>query len=61
MPVGIGGLRRIGAGRGDDESVVGMDEPGLINGMVSGAGPPGGVASRRPVALDLVGVGAGGS
>ena len=59
MFVGIGGLRRIGAGRRDDESVVGMNEPGLINGVIAGAGPPGGVASRRSVALGVIGVGAG--
>ncbi len=51
MMVGIGGLRGIRAVRGDDESVVGMDESGLLNGMI----PRAGMAPRRSVVC-MVGV-----
>lgn len=47
--IGIDGLRVIRAGRGDNEPVVCMDKPGLVNGMVSGARTPCGMTSRGSV------------
>ena len=59
MVIGIGGLGGICTARRNDESVVGMDEPGLVDGVVPGAGSPGRVTPRRSVIARVVSVVAG--
>ena len=59
MIVGIGGLGGIRAGRRNDESVISVNEPGFVDGVVPGAGSPGRVTPCRSVIAGVVGVVAG--